>query len=76
MGKIKNCLICIVTIAAGYLLACGIKLTVLPEAGWKQEWLPVQIAMIIVGGAWLVLFVSANNVENEVWGDDKNERSL
>ena len=73
MEKIKNCLICIVTMPAGYLLACGIKLTVLPAAGWKQEWLPVQIAMIIVSGAWLVLFVSANNVENEIWGDDDEE---
>ena len=73
MEKIKNCLIYIVTIAAGYLLVCGIKLTVFPVAGWKQEWLPVQIAMIIVGGAWLVLFVSANNVENEIWGDDDEE---
>ena len=73
MGKIKNCLICIVTMAAGYLLVCGIKLTAFPVAGWKQEWLPMQIAMIVVGGAWLVLFVSANNVENEIWGDDDEE---
>lgn len=59
--------------AAGYLLVCGIKLTAFPVAGWKQEWFPMQIAMIVVGGAWLVLFVSANNIENEIWGDDDEE---
>lgn len=73
MEKIKNCLITLITMAAGYLLVCGIKLTAFPVAGWKQEWLPVQIAMIVVGGAWLVLFVSANNVENEIWDDDDEE---
>ena len=73
MEKIKNCLICIETMAAGYLLICGIILTAFPVAGWKQEWLPMQIAMIVVGGAWLVLFVSANNIENEIWGDDDEE---
>ena len=73
MEKIKNCLICIVTMAAGYLLVCGIKLTAFPVTGWKQEWFPMHIAMIVVGGAWLVLFVSANNIENEIWGDDDEE---
>lgn len=73
MGKIKNCLICIVTMTALYLFICGVKLTFLPAPGWKQEWLPVQIAMIIVSGAWLVLFLSANDAENEIWGDDDEE---
>lgn len=71
--RIRNVILLMVTVAAGYLLICGIKLTVLPETGWKQEYLPMQIAMIVVGGAWLVLFVSANNVENEIWGDNDEE---
>lgn len=71
--RIRNVILLMVTVAAGYLLVCGIKLTAFPVAGWKQEWLPVQIAMIIVGGAWLALFVSANNAENEIWGDDDEE---
>lgn len=73
MEVIKNTLLGIVTGTALYLVICGVKLTFFPVPGWKQEWLPVQIAMIIVGGAWLILFVLANNAEDEIWGDDDEE---
>lgn len=73
MEVIKNTLLGIVTGTALYLVICGVKLTFFPAPGWKQEWLPVQIAMIIVGGAWLILFVLANNAEDEIWGEDDEE---
>lgn len=70
--KLRYILLITMTIAAGYLLLCGVSVINLPE--YDSSWLPVQICMIVVGGGWILLFSKAN--EYEVDWDDEDEEEI
>lgn len=70
--KLRNLLLIAMTIAAGYLLLCGVSVINLPE--YDSSWLPVQICMIVAGGGWIFLFCKAN--ESEIDWDDENEEEI
>ena len=70
--RLRDIVLIAMTIAAGYLLLCGVSVINLPE--YNSSWLPVQISMIAVGGGWMLLFCKAN--EYEVDWDDEDEEEL
>ena len=70
--RIRNVILLMVTVAAGYLFLCGISVINLPE--YNGSWVPVQICMLITGGGWILLFCKAN--EYEIDWDDENEEEI